>query len=48
MDYLNQTIQNNLYLKAFNENIRKAFDYFELKKQLPIIMVNMKGEYVFN
>lgn len=48
VEYLNETIKNNAYLQLFNENIKKAFDYFELKKQLPVIMVNKKGEYVFN
>lgn len=48
MDYLNETIKNNAYLQAFNANIKSAFDYFETKKQLPVIMVNKKGEYVFN
>lgn len=48
LDYLNEAIKNNSYLQAFNKNIRKAFDYFELKKQLPIILINKKGEYVFN
>lgn len=48
MEYLNTTIQNNAYLQNFNKNIKAAFDYFEAKKQLPVIMVNQKGEYVFN
>jgi murein L,D-transpeptidase YafK len=48
MDYLNTSIQNNEYLKTFNNNIREVFDYFEQKKQLPIILVNKKGEYVLN
>ncbi|RYY72221.1 MAG: hypothetical protein EOO13_00200 [Chitinophagaceae bacterium] len=48
MDYLNETIKNSAYLQMFNANIRSAFDFFETKKQLPIIMVNKKGEYVYN
>ncbi len=48
MDYLNNTIKDNAYLQQFNKNIREAFDYFEIKKELPIIMVNRKGEYIFN
>jgi len=48
MDYLATSIQHNDYLKAFNSNIREVFDYFESKKQLPIILVNKKGEYVLN
>lgn len=48
MDYLNEIIKNNAYLQLFNSNIKKAFDHFELKKQLPVVMVNKRGEYVFN
>ena len=48
VEYLNETIKNNAYLQSFNTNIKSAFDFFETKKQLPLIMVNKKGEYVFN
>jgi murein L,D-transpeptidase YafK len=48
MDYLTNITKDNLNLQSFNNNIKAAFDYFEAKKQLPIIMVNQKGEYVFN
>lgn len=47
LEYLNTQIKESPYLQSFNKNIREAFDYFELKKQLPVIMVNRKGEYVF-
>ena len=47
-EYLSNITQDNPALQAFNNNIRLAFDFFEAKKQLPIIMVNQKGEYVFN
>ena len=47
-DYLQSTIKDNSYLQQFNKNIREVFDFFETKKQLPVIMVNRKGEYVFN
>lgn len=48
MDYLTATIKNNSYLQQFNKNIKEVFDFFETKKQLPVIMVNKKGEYVLN
>lgn len=47
-DFLKASIKNNLYLEEFNANIKKVFDHFEAKKQLPVIMVNKKGEYVLN
>jgi murein L,D-transpeptidase YafK len=47
-EYLAGITKDNLALQAFNNNIKAAFDYFEQKKKLPVIMVNQKGEYVFN
>ena len=47
-EFLNTSIKNNPSLQLFNANIKAVFDYFELKKQLPILMVNRKGEYVLN
>jgi murein L,D-transpeptidase YafK len=48
LEYLNLQVKGNAYLQEFNQNIRTVFDYFEMKKQLPVIMVNRKGEYVLN
>lgn len=48
LDFLNTSIKDNHYLQAFNKNMRQAFDHFETKKQLPIILVNRRGEYVMN
>ena len=47
LEYLTTQIKDNKYLQDFNKNIREAFDYFEQKKQLPIILVNQQGEYVY-
>ncbi len=48
MDFLENSMKDNGYLRQFNSNIKEVFDYFELKKELPIIMVNRKGVYVVN
>lgn len=48
MEFLETAIKDNQYLQQFNNNIKEVFEYFEAKKQLPIIMVNKKGEYVTN
>jgi len=48
MDYLMEATRSNPSLQQFSSNIKAVFDYFELKKELPIIMVNRKGEYVIN
>ena len=48
MEFLENSMKDNSYLQHFNTNIKEVFDYFEQKKELPIIMVNRKGEYVVN
>jgi murein L,D-transpeptidase YafK len=48
LEHLNKTIKDNEYLQKFNANIREVYDHFESEKDLPIIMVNRKGEYVIN
>lgn len=46
MSYLTNNIKDNEYLKQFNKTIKPAYDYFELQKELPVITVNQKGDYV--
>ncbi|MEO5783859.1 MAG: L,D-transpeptidase family protein [Ginsengibacter sp.] len=48
MDYLNSTTKKNLQLQQFALQLREAYDKFEEKKQIPIILVNKKGQYVFD
>ncbi len=48
MDFLENSMKDNAYLQHFNSNIKEVFDYFESKKELPIILVNRKGDYVVN
>jgi murein L,D-transpeptidase YafK len=47
-EYLQEQLKANPNLKGFNDNIKTCFDFFETKKQLPIIMVNDDGEYMYN
>lgn len=48
LDYLNTTAKNNQQLQKFALQLREAFDKFEEKKQIPVVMVTKKGQYVFN
>ena len=48
MDYLNSTTKKNLQLQQFALQLREAYDKFEDKKQIPIVLVNKKGQYVFD
>lgn len=47
-DYLNTTAKKNHQLQQFALQLREAFDRFEEKKQLPVILVNKKGQYLFD
>jgi len=48
VEYLNNIIKDNTSLQQFNKNIKAVYDYFETQKELPIILINRKGEYVIN
>jgi murein L,D-transpeptidase YafK len=47
-DYLAETTKSNAALQNFSTQLKEAFDYFEEKKQLPVIMINKKGQYLVN
>lgn len=47
-DFLAETTRNNQSLQQFAVRLKEAYDYFEEKKQLPIIMVSKNGSYVIN
>ena len=47
-DYLAETTKANAMLQNFSTQLKEAFEYFEEKKQLPVIMVTKKGQYVVN
>lgn len=48
LEYLTDSIKDNQVVHKFILNVKFVFDYFEQKRQLPIIMVNKKGDYVIN
>ena len=48
VEYLVNAIKDKPEIIQFNKNLRPVFDYFESKKELPVILVNSKGEYVIN
>lgn len=47
-DYLTQATKENVLLQNFSSTLKQAFDYFEDKKELPVILVNKKGQYIIN
>ena len=46
--YLDNLTKDDPTLKAFAERLEGAFNYFEKHKQLPVILINEKGEYTVN
>jgi murein L,D-transpeptidase YafK len=44
--YLNNLSKNDEELKQFEAKLKQVFDYFEVTKQIPILGVNNKGQYV--
>lgn len=47
-EYLENAIRSKEHLKKFEDRLRDIFDYFNEHKQIPIVMINRKGEYVLN
>ncbi|MEP7255089.1 MAG: L,D-transpeptidase family protein [Ferruginibacter sp.] len=48
IEYLAESTIGNQAIQKFAIRLKEAFDYFEEKKQLPVILVNKSGEYVIN
>ncbi len=46
--YLDNITKDDAGLKKFATRLEDAFDYFEKYKQLPVILINEKGEYTVN
>jgi murein L,D-transpeptidase YafK len=45
-EYLATVSKDNQPLQEFAVSLKAAFDYFEAKKRLPLILVNRKGSYL--
>jgi murein L,D-transpeptidase YafK len=48
VSYLGNLTKDDPSLKQFTSRLEDAFDYFEKYKQLPVVMVDDKGEYYIN
>lgn len=48
VNYLNNLAKDDPSLKKFEARLEDAFDYFDKFKQLPVIMISDKGEYIVN
>jgi murein L,D-transpeptidase YafK len=48
MEYLSTTAKKNYAIHQFALQLRVAFDMFEENKQIPVVMINKKGQYLFD
>jgi murein L,D-transpeptidase YafK len=46
MAYLERLMRDDSELRDFEKTMKQAYDYFDVTKQLPVVSVNTKGEYV--
>lgn len=46
-EYLATLTKTDADLKHFTENLEKVYDHFEATHQLPVIMTNEKGDYLY-
>lgn len=44
--YLERQIQNDPELQRFESRLKQVYDYFETTKQIPVVGVDAKGDYV--
>jgi murein L,D-transpeptidase YafK len=44
--YLERQVQNDPELQRFESRLKQVFDYFETTKQLPVVGVDARGDYV--
>lgn len=47
-EYLASLTKNDHQLKVFADNLEKVYDHFEMTHQLPVIMVDSNGDYVYD
>lgn len=48
VDYLKNLDKDDATLKKFASRMEDAFDYFEKYRQLPVVAINEKGDYIIN
>lgn len=48
IDYLAQLTKTDADLKVFSAKLESVYDHFELTHQLPVIMTDTRGDYVFS
>jgi murein L,D-transpeptidase YafK len=47
-EYLSRLTKSDAALKTFSERLEAVYDHFEATHQLPVIMINNRGDYVYD
>ena len=48
VEYFNNNLKNNPSLQRFSMQLKKAYDEFELTKEVPLILIDREGDYVID
>ena len=48
MDYLVYLSKTDVQLKQFEQNLQAVYEHFEITHELPVIMTDARGNYVFD
>ena len=48
LNYLTESIKGSQVVHKYILNLKAVFDYFEKNRQIPLILINKKGDYVIN
>jgi len=48
VEYLNGLVKTDAVLKTFAETLEQVYEHFEATKQLPVIMTNNSGKYLYD
>jgi len=46
LEYLTRAAKDNIPMQKFAVKLKEAYDYFDKEKQLPVIAITKKGDYV--
>jgi murein L,D-transpeptidase YafK len=46
--YLETATKDNEKLKNFSQNLKQVYDFFEQKREVPVVLVNKDGKYILN
>lgn len=48
VDYLANLMKDDVVMKRFEDKLEDGFDYFEKYRQVPVVLINNRGEYIIH